>query len=287
MRALSLGIVVAHVHHNTLSKMAGILFRMDGTHELVSFDGTDLASCKAVYEHRAVSTFDVDLVDVRGLQQSDGSIEYVSCIYDTAAGAEFLSGRPLQINKNFCAFGSCIGDVLMFKTAAASSSFEDMTDRVLPSIGVSACEGVEILQQFSERLTRFVAAEKCTMAYKEGASPRTLFPFLMKRVINGKKQYYECCGFDGILMNSIEVDLLTFKTKRRRLTGIAAAGFDVEFFESMCRTVSTKRNVQRFCVVCKETTRYNCSRCKAYYTCGSAACRVAAWKIHKKDCIAK
>lgn len=162
-----------------------------------------------------------------------------------------------------------------------------MTDRVLPFIGIGAGEGVEILKQFTQRLGAFVAAEKCAMAYAEGVCLQTLFPFLMKRVINGKKQYYECCGFDGILMNSIEVDLLTFKTKRRRLTGFAAASFGLEFFEKMCRTVNTKRNVKRFCVVCKETPRYNCSRCKAYYACGSEACKAAAWKMHKKDCIAK
>lgn len=259
------------------------MYRMDGTHNFVTFDGEDIASCAALYHKMAVSSCDLDLVDVRAVQQNDGSIEYVSCIYDTAAGAD----HSLQVNKNLEAVGPCIGDVLLFRTIAPSSSFEDMTDRVLPSIGMDAAEGVGILRLFTDKLRAFLAAEKCVMADISAARPDLLLPFLMKREVNGRWEYYECCGFDGILENSIEVDLLTFKTKRRRLTPIAASSFGLEAIEKMVRAVNTKRNVTRFCVVCKETTRFHCSRCKAYYACGSAACRVPAWKIHKKDCVAK
>lgn len=267
--------------------MAGIMFRMDGTHELVNFDGADIASCADLYRKVAVSSCDLDLVDVRAVHQRDGSIEYVSCIYDTAAGAEFCVGRRLQENKNLSSAGSCIGDVLMFRTNAPSSSFEDMTDRVIPSVGIDATEGIQILRLFNEKLCAFLGVAKCVMADASASKPTLLFPFLMKRQVNGKWEYYECCGFDGILDNSIEVDLLTFKTKRRRLTAIAACSFGLKPIEQMWRAVNTKRNVKRFCLVCKETTRLHCSRCKAYYACGAAACKVAAWKIHKKDCVAK
>lgn len=164
--------------------MAGIMFRMDGTHESVEFDSQDLASCVALYSNLAVSSSDMDLVDVRAVEQSDGSIEYTTCIYDSAAGSQM--SRGIAVNKNFRSIGICIGDVLLFRAIAYGSSFDDMTDRVLPSIGMAAGQCAEVVQRFRERLDVFVAAEKCEMA-----PCKTLFPFLMRHTVDCEKRHYQ------------------------------------------------------------------------------------------------
>lgn len=52
-----------------------------------------------------------------------------------------------------------------------------MTDRVLPSLDLTAEEGVEVVRLFREKLDGFVAQEKCEM-YRPATS---LFPYLMAR----------------------------------------------------------------------------------------------------------
>lgn len=139
---------------------------------------------------------------------------------------------------------------------------------------VGQCVGV--VQKFSEKLRKFVDRQKCEMS----PACRSLFPFLMRVNVDGKFAYYESYGHN-VRLGSIEIDLLTFKPKRRRLTAIAT---------SLCclfDAVIGKRNVKRFCVVCKEPTRFCCSRCKRYYSCGSKACGKKAWKLHKESCVAE
>lgn len=250
---------------------------MDGTHEFVEFDSDNFAGCVGLYGKLAASSFDIDLVDLRAVDQDDGSIEYVSCIYDSGTGLAMGSGS-LDINANFSSFAACIGDILIFRTLAPGESFDDMTDRVVP-LGMGAQECVKVVQTFRERLAEFMVEEKCTMDLPF----KTLFPFLMRDTVEGKKRYYEVRGFN-IGANSIEIDLLTYKPKRRRLAPIAASGSGMKAAERLFREATSKPNQKRFCVVCKEVTRFSCSRCKAYYACGSEACKRPAWKIHKKDC---
>lgn len=257
------------------SNMAGILFRQDGTHEIVRFDASNICSCAETFKRLAVSSGDIDQVDVRAVEQNDGSIEYLCCIYDTAAG-RLVSDGTVQLNQHFDSFGACIGDVLMFKTTAKQSCFDDMLDAVHPTIGMDARQCVEEVRRFREKLQKFLTDEdSCEVAV---GCPDLLFPFLMRVKMCGGYTYYQCSGFD-IRTGAIEVDLLTFKPKRRRLTGMAT---------SLCGlfdAVLDKRNVKRFCVVCREPTRFSCSRCKGYYSCGSAACRKRAWKLHKPSCV--
>lgn len=88
--------------------MAGLLFKMDGTQEVVEFPSRDIAGCKASYKKFAATSIDPDLVDVRAVEQGDGSIEYVSCIYDSGA-----STLVSEVNKNFLSEVSLKGQVLM------------------------------------------------------------------------------------------------------------------------------------------------------------------------------
>ncbi len=260
---------------HTLATMAGVLLKQDGTHEFVSFDVNNIMSCAEAYKARAVSSGDLDLVDVLAVEQDDGSIEFTCCIYDTAAGT-LVSGGTVHVNQHFASFGTCIGDVLMYKTTAKQSCFEDMADTVLPSIGMNVGQCVSVVQKFSEKLRKFVGELKCEMA----PVCRSLFPFLMRVNVDGKFAYYESHG-TNIRLGSVEIDLLTFKPKRRRLAAVATS------LSCLFDAVIGKRNVKRFCVVCKEPTRFCCSRCKGYYSCGSKACRKKAWKLHKESCVAK
>lgn len=252
--------------------MTGVLLKQDGTYEFVQFVAPNITSCAETYTKLAVSSLDVDQVDVRAVEQNDGSIEFTCCIYDTAAG-RLVSDGTVQVNQHFTSLGACLGDVLMYKTVAMQSCFEDNLDTVLPSVGLDAEECVGVVQKFSEKLRKFVHEEKCEMS----PGCRMLFPFLMRVEVDGGFSYYESYGHN-IRVGSVEVDLLTFKPKRRRLTAIAT---------SLCclfDAVIGKRNVKRFCLVCREPTRFCCSRCKGYYSCGSKACAKRAWKLHKKSC---
>lgn len=249
--------------------MAGVLLKQDGTYEFVQFDAPNITSCAEAYARLAVSSGDLDQVDVRAVEQNDGSVEFTCCIYDTAAG-RLVSDGTVQVNRHFASFGTCLGDVLMYKTTAMHLCFEDMADSVLPSCGLDVGQCVGVVQKFCEKLRKFVDGEKCEM-YQDC---RTLFPFLMRVQVGGKFAYYESYGYN-IRVGSIEIDLLTFKPKRRRLTAIATS------------SLYGKRNVKRFCLICKEPTRFCCSRCKGYYSCGSKACKKGAWRLHKKSCVAK
>lgn len=151
-----------------------------------------------------------------------------------------------------------------------------MLDAVHPTIGMDVCQCVEEVRRFREKLQKFLVDEPgCEMVPGCGD---ILFPFLMRVKVGSGFSYYQCRGFN-IRTGSTEVDLLTLKPKRRRLTcmatslcGLFGAGLD-------------KRNVKRFCLVCKEPTRFSCSRCKGYYSCGSEACKKRAWKLHKPACV--
>ena len=257
--------------------MTAILLRQDGTHQSLRLDAANITSCVQAYEQHAVSCVDVDQVDIRAVEQRSGSIEFTACIYDTGAGNLMRDGTCFA-NKHFQTLGCCVGDVLVFKTLAPATCFEDvMMDSVFPVLDMDVAQCIAVIEEFSSKLNSFTKAVRCHM-YPHSNS---LFPFLMKHTVDGKHHYYECHGSCSIVDGSVEVDLLTFKTKRRRLTAFGTS------FAGMFADVFAKSNVKRFCIACKNPTRFCCSRCKAYYWCGAEACKQKAWETHKPHCSKK
>lgn len=248
------------------SPMSCTLSTMSTSHSVVKIP-TTLTGAKEWYEANASTSEEVDLIDVKLLEMPDGRYQYTTCIYDCAA-ARRARARDLKLNCSFMPF-VFIGDILLFKTIVSAETFNDMNDTIQDA-DLDAEEMISIVKTFRNRLT-----DTASSSGLDGLQ-KVLFPFIRRSSVGGKSVYTDC----NYVFNSVEIDLLTWKTKVRGFQQVGVFN-DIELLErSMRKDVDKKR----ICVACKGPTRFSCSACKMYYSCGEEKCRKKAWREHKAAC---